>query len=134
MNNVCLTGRLTKNPDLRYTSSNLAYATFTLAVDGGVSRNTGEKLVDFISCIAWGKRGEFIRDWFERGMKMELSGRLSSRSWDDDSGKRHWMMQVTVESCSFGESKRAREAMRNSADMQNGFTEITEDDREVPFA
>lgn len=125
LNNVTIMGRLTREPELRYTQSNTPVASFTLAVD----RDFGDKQTDFIDCVAWRGTGEFVDKYFSKGSMAIVSGRLQIRSWTDDNGNKRRSAEVVAEHVYFGESKR-REA---SADISAADFEDLDDDGELPF-
>lgn len=108
MNKVTLMGRLTKDPEVRYTQSAepLAVARYTLAVNRRYKRQ-GEPDADFIGCVAFGKAGEFAEKYFKKGQMIGVVGRLQVRSWDDPEGKKHWTTEVVIEEQHFAESKNA---------------------------
>jgi len=111
MNQVSLMGRMTKEPILRYHSSEnpLAITRFTLAVDRGISKKrkeSGEQSVDFINCVTFGNNAEFVERWFRKGMMVGIVGRLQVHSYDDAEGKRHWITEVITDSHFFGGNKR----------------------------
>lgn len=106
MNKVNLLGRLTKDPDLRYTqSNNVAVCNFTLAVNRRVSKD-GEKQADFISIQAWQKTAEFVEKYFKKGQQVAVSGRISTRTWEDDGGIKRYVTEVTAEEVFFADSKK----------------------------
>lgn len=125
LNTITIMGRLTRDPELRYTQSNTPVASFTLAVD----RDFGEKQTDFIDCVAWRGTGEFVDRYFSKGSMAIVSGRLQIRSWTDDNGNKRRNAEVVAEHVYFGESKR-REA---SADISAADFEDLDDDNELPF-
>lgn len=125
LNTITIMGRLTRDPELRYTQSNTPVASFTLAVD----RDFGEKQTDFIDCVAWRRTGEFVDRYFSKGSMAIVSGRLQIRSWTDDNGNKRRNAEVVAEHVYFGESKR-REA---SADINAADFEDLDDDGELPF-
>lgn len=125
LNNVTIMGRLTRDPELRYTQQNTPVASFTLAVD----RDFGDKQTDFIDCVAWRGTGEFVDKYFSKGSMAIVSGRLQIRSWTDDNGNKRRSAEVVAEHVYFGESKR-REA---SADISAADFEDLDDDGELPF-
>lgn len=125
LNTITIMGRLTRDPELRYTQSNTPVASFTLAVD----RDFGEKQTDFIDCVAWRGTGEFVDKYFSKGSMAIVSGRLQIRSWTDDNGNKRRSAEVVAEHVYFGESKR-REA---SADISAADFEDLDDDGELPF-
>ena len=111
MNKVILIGRLTKDPEVRYSQSGdpVAIARYTLAVNRRFKKE-GEQDVDFIPCVAFGKAGEFAERFLKKGMQILVSGRLQIRNWDDPNGQRHWQTDVILEDQEFTESKAAFEA------------------------
>ena len=84
MNKVILMGRLTKDPELRYTNNNLAVCSFTLAVDKGFAKQGEEKQADFIPIVAWDKQAEFCSKYFTKGRQVAVVGRMQVRTWDDN--------------------------------------------------
>ena len=116
MNKVILMGRLTKDPEVRYTQASepLAVARYTLAVNRRFKRQ-GEPDADFINCVAFGKPGEFAEKYFKKGQMVSVVGRLQVRTWDDNEGKRHWSTDVVVEEHYFAESKASSENYRSAA-------------------
>lgn len=106
MNKTMLMGRLTKDPDLRYTSgNNTAVASFTLAVNRRFARE-GQPQADFINIVAWDKNAEFVGKYFTKGLQVVVVGRIQTRSWDDNEGKRHYVTEVVAEETYFADSKR----------------------------
>jgi len=101
MNNISLVGRITVDPELKYTQSNLPVISFTVAVD----RPTQEKQTDFIPCVAWRKTAEFVSKYFYKGSKIALTGSLQSRKWQDKDGKNHTSIEVLVDRVEFCEKK-----------------------------
>lgn len=135
MNKVILIGRLTKEPELRYTTgNNTAVCSFTLAVDKRFQKQGEEKKADFINCQAWEKNAEFIAKYFQKGSKISVVGRIQTRTWDDTEGKKHYVTEVVVEESYFVESKKGEGAPSKSqnSDSTDGFYPI-EDDDELPF-
>ena len=107
LNHIVLMGRLTRDPELRYTQSQLPVASFTLAVDrdyGG--RDGGEKQTDFIDIVAWRSTAEFVSKYFTKGSLVAVSGRLQLRDWTDREGNKRRSAEVVAENVYFGESKR----------------------------
>ena len=98
MNKVILMGRLTKDPEVRYSHGNepVAVAMYTLAVNRRFKRQ-GEQDADFIGCVAFGKAGEFAEKYFKKGQLVSIVGRLQVRSWDDNEGKKRYATDVVVE-------------------------------------
>ena len=126
LNRICIMGRLTAAPELRYTQQNTPVASFTVAVDRDYQQGGSERQTDFIPCVAWRSTAEFISKYFTRGSMAAVSGRLQLRDWTDKDGNKRRTAEVVVDSIYFGESKK-RDA---SPDVQ--FEEIP-DDGELPF-
>jgi len=95
-------GRLVRDPELRYTQNGTAVASFTLAVDRRFNRDKA----DFIKVIAWRNTAEFCANHFQKGSKIALVGSIQTRTWEDDSGKKHREVEVIADSVYFAESKR----------------------------
>jgi len=105
MNKIMLIGRLTRDPELRYTQSGTAVASFTLAVDRRFTNQNGEREADFINCVAWQKAAEFVANYFHKGKQMGLEGRLQVRSYEGNDGQRRWVTEVVAEQIEFVGSK-----------------------------
>jgi single-strand DNA-binding protein len=105
MNRVVLVGRLTKDPDLRYTSSGVAVATFTLAVNRTFSNQAGEREADFISCVVWRKQAENVANFLKKGSLAGVDGRIQTRNYEGQDGKRVYVTEVVAESVQFLEPK-----------------------------
>ena len=129
MNKVILCGRLTKDPDVRYTQGekSTCVARYTLAVD----RRTKEKETDFINIVAFGKAGEFAEKYLKKGMKILVTGRIQTGSYTDKEGKKVYTTDVVAEDQEFCESKKDNE----SAPAENQeFMHIPENEQmELPF-
>ncbi|MBO5453846.1 MAG: single-stranded DNA-binding protein [Clostridia bacterium] len=106
LNKVILIGRLTKDPELKYTPSNVAVTSFTLAVDRKFARQGEERGTDFINIVAWRSTAEFVSKYFTKGRPMAVCGQIQTRTWDDNEGKRHYVTEVVADEVSFVESKR----------------------------
>jgi len=138
MNKVILMGRLTKDPELRYTSvNNTAVCSFTLAVDRRFSKQGEEKQADFFQIVAWDKQAEFCSKYFTKGLKVVVIGRLQTRTWDDNEGKRHYVTEVVAEELHFAESKKSQEfneprLAEPTTEPSDGFYPIDDDDQ-LPF-
>ncbi|MDD3220474.1 MAG: single-stranded DNA-binding protein [Lachnospiraceae bacterium] len=118
MNKVILMGRLTRDPEVRYTTgeNNLAIARYTLAVDRRFKRD-GEATADFITCVAFGKSAEFAERYFRQGIKIAVSGRIQTGSYTNKEGQKVYTTEVVVEDQEFAESKAASE--QNAGSYQN---------------
>ena len=107
LNQIIIMGRLTRDPELRRTGSGLAVASFNVAVERDYpSKETGEKEVDFIDCVAWRHTGEFVSKYFTKGALIVVSGRLQIRSWTDKDGNKRKTAEVVAENVYFGGSKK----------------------------
>jgi len=138
MNKAILMGRLTKDPELRYTSgNNTAVASFTLAVNRRMVKE-GQQQADFINVVAWTKTAEFVGKYFTKGMQVAVVGRLQTRTWDDSEGKRHYITEVVADETYFADSKRSSNQENKSESYEppgsgDGFYPMDEDD-ELPFS
>ncbi|MDD6571126.1 MAG: single-stranded DNA-binding protein [Thermoflexaceae bacterium] len=137
MNSVQLTGRLTRDPEVRYTYGGLSIASFTLAVNRRFKQDGGPG-ADFIRCVAFGKTAEFIEKYFTKGRKMDLNGRIQTGSYTNQEGQKVYTTDIVVENVEFGESKASNENNSNfnqdSGGIDDGFMNIPEGlDEEMPF-
>lgn len=116
INNVVLVGRLTRDPELRYTPSNVAVATFTLAVNRNFKNQAGDYEADFISCIMWRQQAENFANWLKKGALVGITGRIQTRSYDNQQGQRVYVTEVVAESFQILEKK---DNSANNASMEN---------------
>ena len=105
LNNVSLVGRLTKDVDLRYTPSNVAVATFTLAVNRTFKNENGDREADFINCVMWRQQAENLANWAKKGALIGITGRIQTRSYDNQQGQRVYVTEVVAETFQLLESK-----------------------------
>ncbi len=149
LNHIVIMGRLTRDPELRYTQSQTPVATFRVAVDRDFQpRDGGEKQTDFIDVVAWRQTGEFVSKYFTKGSMAVVSGRLQMRDWTDKEGGKRTSAEVVADNVYFGESKRREggETQRSepprsydkgpSAAPRGGdssFAELDDGDGELPF-
>lgn len=142
MNKVILMGRLTRDPDIRYSqgSEPMAIARFTLAVDRRYKKDN-EQTADFISCVAFGRQGEFIEKYAHQGTKLVVEGRIQTGSYTNKDGNKVYTTDVVVESCEFAESKKAAgdeiaPVQPANTNPQDGFMMIPDgvEDDGLPFA
>ena len=110
MNKVFLIGRLTRDPELRYTSSNIAVATFSIAVDRNFSNAAGEREADFINIVVWRKLAENVKNYMHKGSQVAIDGRIQTRSYDDTDGKKRYVTEVVADNVQFLDSKGSRDA------------------------
>ena len=104
INNVVVVGRLTRAVDLRYTSNGTAYASFTLATDRDFKNQNGEKETDFINCVMWRKPAENLANYTKKGSLIGVEGRIQTRNYENEQGKRVYVTEVLAEKFSFLES------------------------------
>lgn len=105
INNTVLVGRLTKDVELRYTPSNVAVATFTLAVNRTFKNENGEREADFINCVMWRQQAENLANWAKKGALIGITGRIQTRSYDNQQGQRVYVTEVVAEQFQLLESK-----------------------------
>ena len=140
MNKVILMGRLTKDPEVRYTqTSNTMVASFTLAVNRRFTRQGEERQADFLPIVAWGKSAEFCSKYFKKGQQVGVIGRVQTRSYDDAQGQKRYITEVIAEETYFADSKRDGESggSMNFEDtfgtsMPNNEFQVSSDD-DLPF-
>jgi single-strand DNA-binding protein len=148
LNRIVIMGRLTRDPEKRFTQSQIPVTSFTLAVDRDYSsRDGGEKQTDFIDCVAWRQTAEFVSKYFHKGSMAVVSGRLQIRDWTDREGGKRRSAEVVADNVYFGESKRRDGSQEETGDhgyagpkdfsapeaKDNGFTPLDDDDGQLPF-
>ena len=109
INNVVLVGRTTKDPELRYTPSNVAVATFSLAVNRNFKDANSERKTDFINCVIWRQQAENLANWAKKGALIGITGRIQTRSYENQQGQRVYVTEVVAENFQMLESRAARE-------------------------
>ena len=125
MNKVILMGRLTRDPEVRYTqTNNTLVASFALAVDRRFARQGEERQADFFNVVAWSKTGEFCSKYFKKGQQVGVIGRLQTRTWDDDQGQKHYVTEVIAEEAYFTGSK--KDSDNGGANFDNAFGAMPE--------
>ena len=154
LNHIVIMGRLTRDPELRYTQSQVPVASFTVAVDRDFSgRDGGERQTDFINCVAWRQSAEFVSKYFHKGSMAVVSGRLQIRQYQDREGNNRTAAEVVSDNVYFGESRRDSENRASgdsgysnasysrsyeapraaAASNPSPFSELSEDEGELPF-
>jgi single-strand DNA-binding protein len=139
INNTVLVGRLTKDIDLRYTPSNVAVATFTLAVNRTFKNENGDREADFINCVMWRQQAENLANWAKKGALIGITGRIQTRSYDNQQGQRVYVTEVVAEQFQLLESKgqgnqgQQKQAQQQAPDFtrQGAPMDISDDD--LPF-
>jgi len=140
LNKVCLVGRLTKDPELRFIpGSGTPVASFTLAVDRNFKNRQGEREADFISIVTWSKLAELCANYLSKGRLVAVSGRIQTRSWEDEAGKRRYMTEVVADEVSFLDrgtsnpnSGRSNSSDQGDFSQDDDFFPI-EEDSDLPF-
>ena len=131
LNSVILIGRLTKDPDLRYTTSGTAVAKFTLAVDRP-RRSDSEKETDFIPVVAWGKTAENCANYIGKGSLVAVEGRIQVRTYEAKDGGKRWVTEVVAGAVHFLDKRGERAADTNVGGNEIGH-EVEYDDDSIPF-
>lgn len=130
MNRVVIVGRLTKDPELRYTPNGQAVATFTLAVNRTFTNQQGEREADYINCVIWRKAAENVANFLKRGSLAGVDGKIQTRSYDGQDGKKVYVTEVLAESVQFLDSKKGNDSQPTER-TENKPSKRSEDD---PFA
>ena len=139
MNSICLVGRLTKNVELRYTPSNVAVATFTLAVNRTFKNENGDREADFINCVMWRQQAENLANWAKKGALIGITGRIQTRSYDNQQGQRVYVTEVVAEQFQLLESKgqgnqtQQRQAQQQAPDFSRQGAPMDISDDDLPF-
>jgi len=109
INNVVLVGRITRDPELRYTPQNQAVATFSLAVNRQFKNANGDREADFINCVIWRQQAENLANWAKKGALIGVTGRIQTRNYENQQGQRVYVTEVVAESFQLLESRATRE-------------------------
>lgn len=117
MNKVFLIGHLVKDPELRYTSSNIPVASFSLAVNRNFTNQNGEKEVDFINIVAWKKQAENIHKYCFKGSKVAIDGRLQTRTYEDQNGQKRYVTEVVSENIEFLSAKKEETKEKSNSEI-----------------
>ena len=136
INKVILMGRLTRDPELRHTGKGAPVTTFSIAINSGYGEN---QRTDFVNCLAWNKTAEFVTKYFTKGKMIVIAdGRISTRSWETQDGKRAYATEVIANEVNFGESKTSPQLNTPQTAAQppkqdDDFTPLDEEDDDLPF-
>ena len=139
MNKTILIGRLTADPQVKTTQSQVAFCSFTIAVDRKFKTAGGERQSDFISCIAWRQQAEFLGKYFLKGSRVAIVGNIQTRTYDDATGKKVYVTEVVADEIEFVDSKHD---LQTGTTVQNnppapavdqGFYPAMDDDTTLPF-
>ena len=134
MNKVELIGRLTKDPEVRFTqTTNTQFSNFTLAVNRRFVKEGEERQADFINIVAWGKTAEFCSKYFRKGQQVAIVGRIQTRNWEDDQGQKHYITEVVAEEVYFADSKKENQEPKSDMQFENTTSNITTDFENIPL-
>ena len=156
LNHITIMGRLTRDPELRYTQSGTPVASFTVACERDFTAQGQQRETDFIDCVAWRQGGEFVSKYFVKGQMIVVDGRLQSRKWQDRDGNNRTNWEIVADNVYFGESRRDSESnnsygssensrssyesnrsysapQQSSAPAPSAFSELDDGDGELPF-
>ena len=117
MNKVFLIGRLTRDPELRYTGNNTAVASFSIAVNRNFSNQQGEREADFINIVVWRKQAENVKNYLTQGSQVAIDGRIQTRTYDDNNGQKRYITEVVADNVEFLGSKNSS---GNNSNNMNG--------------
>ena len=138
LNKVILIGRLTADPELRHTASNLPVTSFSIAINRRFQKDSEQRAADFINIVAWRNNAEFVSKYFRKGQSILVIGSLQSRSYEDKEGKKRTAFEVVADEIQFAEPKRdgasssAAEMTFSGAAPVDDFQQIADDD-DLPF-
>lgn len=133
LNCIVLQGRFTDDPEIRYTSSNTAVCSVSIAVQRSRKYSDGSYPTDFVPCVFWGKTAEHVKNWFHKGELAIVRGRLESRDWEDKHGNKRRSWEVQAESIDFCGNSDGQKNKATGAKPESDFEEVADDDSDVPF-
>lgn len=136
LNKAILMGRLTADPILKFTPSNVAVCSFSIAVDRRYTKQGEQKQADFINIVTWRSTAEFVSRYFVKGQMINVSGSLQTRTWDDTQGVKHYVTEVLADEVNFcGDNKKNSQDISHGNDgFNDGFTEMQNaQDEDLPF-
>lgn len=137
LNSVCLVGRMTKDAELRYTPSNQAVATFSLAVNRNFKGQDGKRETDFINCVIWRQQAENLANWAKKGALIGITGRIQTRSYENQQGQRVYVTEVVADSFQLLEFNKQNNQGHSQGQSQPDFTRQAEpfniEESDLPF-
>ena len=136
LNSTCLVGRLTKDPELRYTPNNQAVATFSLAVNRNFKSQNGEREADFINCVIWRQQAENLANWAKKGALIGITGRIQTRNYENQQGQRVFVTEVIADSFQLLESQKERANQSHGSgqpDFGRNASPMDISDDDLPF-
>ncbi len=119
MNKVFLIGRLTRDPELRYTGNNTPVASFSLAVNRNFTNQAGEREADFINIVVWRKQAENVKNYLSQGSQVAVDGRIQTRSYDGQDGQKRYVTEVVADNVEFLGSKNSSNTSNNNSTQNN---------------
>ena len=119
INNVVLVGRLTRDPELRFTANGTATATFNLAVNRNFTNQSGEREADFVNCVIWRKPAETLANYAKKGTLLGVVGRIQTRNYENQQGQRVYVTEVVCDNFQLLESRNANEQRQNTENFNN---------------
>ncbi len=136
MNKALLIGRLTKDPELKYTSNNIPVATFSLAVNRPFSNQNGERETDFINIVVWRKQAESVKNYINQGSLVAVEGRIQTRNYEAQDGTKRYVTEVVADNVQFLETKKQAQLRTQNSDndVEEKVTEETTNVESDPFA
>lgn len=129
MNKVFLIGRLTRDPELRYTGNNTAVASFSLAVNRNFTNQSGEREADFINIVVWRKQAENVKNYLSQGSQVAIDGRLQTRSYDDNNGQKRYVTEVIADNVEFLGTK----GSTSNQQIENKGNQTTSQNEPTPY-
>lgn len=135
LNHAEVMGRLTADPELRYTPASVPVTSFTLASDTGRKRDDGSRITHFIDCVAWRRQAEFASKYLTKGRLIVVEGELVPRTYEDKNGSKHKVTELVVNQIHFADSKNSGDGQNTAgaAPAAGSFTEVEGDDGDLPF-
>ena len=127
LNKAIIMGRITRDPDLRYTGTGKPVCNFNVAVNDGYGDG---KKTEFVNCVAWNKTAEFVNQYFAKGSMIIVDGRIATRIWDGNDGKKNYVTEVIAHSVEFGESKSGK---KTDALPDDDLGDYLDEDSDLPF-
>ena len=131
LNKVIIMGRITQDLELKQTPNGVSVLSFTVAVDRNFAKQGEEKQSDFISCVAWKERAEFISRYFGKGRMIAVEGQLRTRTYEDKNGSKHYVTEVYVDNASFTGEKKAEN--QSTIGNPDDYEDVLSDDGTIPF-
>lgn len=126
MNVVSIVGRLTHSPELRHTNSGKAVCSFSVAVERRFKDPDGNAITDYIDCVVWNQSAEFLCKWFDKGVRVALTGEMQTRTYEKD-GQKHKVTEVVVSTVEFADGKREANNTTTATNNDNAVTDISDD-------